>query len=341
MRGANCSFMVLIPKRKHPSKIHDYRLISLVGCIYKVISKILTNRLKEVINNIISKTQSTFIFGRYILDGILVANEIVDDGRSKKKEVVLFKVDFKKVYGCVDWNFLMYVMEKLGFPMKWCNWILECLSSSSISVLVNGSLTNEFKMSCGLKKGGSLSLSLFLFLIAVEAFNVMMKKAIELGKIKGYKFDVGSEIFSHLQYADDTLIICEKSWSNICTINGLIILFESMSGLKVNFLKSSIVGFNVPQNWLAEVANVLNCDTSSIHISYLRLAMGANSKRVDTWSNVINLVKSRLSSWKSKHLSVGGQIVILKSVLYAILVYFLSFFKAPTCIILKLESIFK
>ncbi|XP_058750205.1 uncharacterized protein LOC131623225 [Vicia villosa] len=103
-----------------------------------------------------------------------------------------------------------------------------------------------------------------------------------------------------------------------------------MSGLKVNFHKSSLVGVNVSQNWLLEAANVLNCGISSLPISYLGLPIGANPKRMETWSHVINTVKSRLSGWKNKHLSVGGRILILKLVLYAIPVYFLSFFKAPT-----------
>lgn len=80
-------------------------------------------------------------------------------------------------------------------------------------MLVNGSPTNEFKMGRNPRQGDPISP--FLFLIVAEAFNVVLKKTIDLGKFKGYKFDEGSERFSHLQYADDTMIICEKSWSNI------------------------------------------------------------------------------------------------------------------------------
>ncbi|XP_058783098.1 uncharacterized protein LOC131657751 [Vicia villosa] len=162
-----------------------------------------------------------------------------------------------------------------------------------------------------------------------------------MGKFQGYKFDEGNERFSHLQYADDTLIICEKAWSNIRCIKGVSLLFEAMSGLKVNFHKSSLVGVNVSHNWLLEAANVLNCGITDLPFVYLGLPIGANPKRMETWSHVLSTVKSRLSGWKNKHLSIGGRIVILKSVLYAIPVYYLSFFKAPTGIILKLESIFK
>lgn len=148
--GENCSFLVLIPKKTNPSKISDYQPISLVGCIYKVLSKVLANRMKKVIDSLISETQSALIVGRKILDRVLVANEIIDKARKNKKEVILFKMDFEKVYHFVDWNFLTFVMEKMGFHEKWCKLIQECLRSASISVLVNGSPTKEFYMGRGL-----------------------------------------------------------------------------------------------------------------------------------------------------------------------------------------------
>lgn len=119
VRGANSSFLFLIPKRKNPSKVSDYMTISLVGCIFKVIPKVLANRLKKAINKIISDTQSTFITGRQILNVILVANKIVvDEERRRKKEVVIFKVDFEKAFDCVDWKFWVFLIEKMGFPLK-------------------------------------------------------------------------------------------------------------------------------------------------------------------------------------------------------------------------------
>ncbi|PNX61152.1 receptor-like kinase, partial [Trifolium pratense] len=108
----------------------------------------------------------------------------------------MFKVDFEKAYDSVDWKFLDFVMSKMGFPEKWRKWISECLTSASISVLVNGSPTKEFIMGRGLRQGDPLS-----------HFLLLMRKAVELGRFDGFKFDRGDEQFTHLQYADDTLII--------------------------------------------------------------------------------------------------------------------------------------
>lgn len=106
MRGSNCSFIVLIPKKENPQKVSEFRPISLIGCMYKVLSKVLANRLRKVMNVLISYGQLAFIMGRQILDGILIANVVIDEAKRKKKEVVFFKVDFEKAYDSVSWSFL-------------------------------------------------------------------------------------------------------------------------------------------------------------------------------------------------------------------------------------------
>jgi len=90
-----------------------------VGSLYKILAKVLVNRLRSVIGLVISDSQSVFIKGRQILDDILVANEVVDEARKLQKELLLFKVDFEKAYDTVDWGYLDEVMIKMGFPPLW------------------------------------------------------------------------------------------------------------------------------------------------------------------------------------------------------------------------------
>jgi hypothetical protein len=118
-------------------------------------------------------------------------------------------------------------------------------------------------------------------------------------------------------------------------------LFEIVSGLKVNFHKSLLVGINTQLTWLEEAAEVLNCKVGALPFKYLGLPVGGDHRREGLWKPVVDAVRNRLSKWNNRHLSIGGRIVLLKSVLYALPVYFLSFFKAPSGIISKLESLFK
>jgi len=115
--------------------------------------------------------------------------------------------------------------------------------------------------------------------------------------------------------------------------------FEVMSGLKVNFHKSELVGVNVSRSWLLEVAAILNCKVATLPILYLGLPVSGDSRRLTLWDHVASRIKSHLSSWKSIHLSFGGRLVLLKFVLTSLHVYGLSFFKAPSGIISSIESL--
>ncbi|GJR95795.1 RNA-directed DNA polymerase, eukaryota [Tanacetum coccineum] len=148
--GANSLFFTLIPKVNNPTLITDFRPISLIGIHYKIIAKILANRLSKVIDKIVSKEQSAFIAGRQILDGPVILSEII---------------------------------ECFGFGNKWCSWIKACLNSSRASILINGSPTFEFSIKRGLKRGDPLSP--FLFILVIEGLHNAFEEAVGNGLITG------------------------------------------------------------------------------------------------------------------------------------------------------------
>jgi len=150
-KGINTTFISLIPKVDSPQKLNDFRPISLVGSLYKILAKLLVNRLRGVMGSVVSDSQSTFVKNRQILDGILIANEVVDEARKKQKDLMLFKVDFEKAYDSVDWGYLDSVLECMYFPVLWRKWIKECVSIATASALVNGSPIDEFPLKRGLR----------------------------------------------------------------------------------------------------------------------------------------------------------------------------------------------
>jgi hypothetical protein len=172
-KGLNSTFIALIPKIDSPQRLIEFRPISLVGSLYKILAKVLANTLRLVIGGVISESQTAFVKDRQILDGVLIANEVVDEARRSKKELMLFKVDFEKAYDSVDWGYLDDVMGKMSFPRLWRKWIKECVSTATASVLVNGSPTEEFPLERGLRLGDPLSP--FLFLLTAEGLNVLME----------------------------------------------------------------------------------------------------------------------------------------------------------------------
>jgi len=122
-----------------PQNLNDFQLISLIGCMYKVLVEVLANRFRVVIGIIVSESQSSFIQGKQVLYGI--ANEVVDKAKRMKREMLMFKVDFEKAYDSVDLKYLDSVMSHMNFPTLWWKWIFECVGTTTASVLVNGSPT--------------------------------------------------------------------------------------------------------------------------------------------------------------------------------------------------------
>ncbi|GKC03765.1 RNA-directed DNA polymerase, eukaryota [Tanacetum coccineum] len=193
----------------------DFRPTSLIGSLYKIISKLLANRLVTVIDGIVNEVQSAFIANRQILDGPFILNEIIHWCKAKKKQTMIFKVDFEKAFDSVRWDFLDDVLKKFGFGSRWCDWIQSCLKYSRGSVLVNGSPTSEFQFFKGLKQGDPLSP--FLFILAMESLHLSFQNVVNACLFKGVDLDSSLQL-SYLFYADDVVFLGQWCDSNISTI---------------------------------------------------------------------------------------------------------------------------
>ncbi|GKC02740.1 RNA-directed DNA polymerase, eukaryota, reverse transcriptase zinc-binding domain protein [Tanacetum coccineum] len=198
--------------------VKDFRPISLIGSLYKIIAKILANRLVVVLGDIVNEVQSTFVADRQILDRPFILNEVLQWCKLKKKHSIILKIDFEKAYDSVRWDYLDDVLRKFGFGEKWCGWIQECLRSSWGSVLVNGSPTEESQFFKGLKQDAGM-------------FNdIVLNSAMHL---------------SYMFYADDAVFMGQWSTKNIDTIIYVLKCFYRASGLSINLSKSSKVGGNM------------------------------------------------------------------------------------------------
>ena len=161
----------------------DYRPISLLGGLYKLLAKVLTNRLKKVIGNVVSSDQNAFIKGRQILDASLIANEVIDSWQKRGEKGLICKLDIEKAYVSINWQFLLKVIQKMGFGSKWMGWMWSCISTAKFSVLVNGVPARFFSSSKGLRQGGPLSP--YLFVMGMEVLSVLITRAVEGGFIYG------------------------------------------------------------------------------------------------------------------------------------------------------------
>nr|GEU65248.1 RNA-directed DNA polymerase, eukaryota [Tanacetum cinerariifolium] len=236
--------------------VKDFRSISLIGSVYKIIEKILSNRLVNVLGDIVSEVQSAFVANRQILDEPFILNEVIQWCKAKKKQTLIFKVDFEKAYDSVRWDFLDDVLCKFVFGDKWRRWIQCCLKSSRGSIIINGSLTIEFEFGKGLKQGDALSP--FLFILIMESLHLSFQRVVEAGLFHGVKLH-DTVTLSHLLYADDAVFVGQWSQLNISTLTHVLKCFHKASGLKINMCKSEILGIHVNNDYISRAAEDLGC----------------------------------------------------------------------------------
>ncbi|GJR80368.1 RNA-directed DNA polymerase, eukaryota [Tanacetum coccineum] len=308
-KGGNSSFIALIPKSPGAKLVKKIRPISLIGSLYKIIAKLLANRLVTVVGDLVNEVQYAFIANRQILDGPFILNEVINWCKARKKQSMIFKVDFEKAYDSVRWDFLDDILQNFGFGSRWRNWIQSYLKSSRGSILVNGSPTSEFQFYKGLKQGDPLSP--LLFILVMESLHLSFHNVTTAGL-----FNVES-----LYYY---------------TSSGL---FFRASRLRIDLHKSKLIGIAVDSFLVDDATNKIGCMAIKLPFSYLGINIGDRMSRIKAWDNVINNVLRRLSKWKMKSLSIGGRLSLLKAVLGSPPLYYMSMFKVPIQVLKKLESI--
>nr|GEX05119.1 RNA-directed DNA polymerase, eukaryota [Tanacetum cinerariifolium] len=258
----------------------DFRSISLIGCFYKIIAKILANRLSMVISDLISDVQSAFVSSCQILDGPFILNVLLSWCKFHKSKAMIFKVYFKKTFDSVRWDYLDGILSNFGFGTKWKGWIQGCLTSAMGSIIVNGSPTSEFKFHKGLKQRDPLSH--FLFILVIKSLHLSFNNILNAGLFKGFRID-DSLTLSHLVYADDAVFIGKWDRANVVTIVRMLKCFFMASRLQINIHKSKLMGIGVSHEEVKAAANIIGCSTFSTPFNYLGVKVGMSSSKRKSW----------------------------------------------------------
>ena len=197
------------------------------------------------------------------------------------------KLDLEKAYDHVNWEFLLYLIQRCGFFEKWRRWISFFISTIRFCILVNGSPCGFFQSSQGIRQGDPLSP--LLFVLVMEALSRLIDKSSGVGLLSC--FSVGGEVFapskiSHLLFADDTLIFCEANPDSLTYLRVILTCFEAASGLRVNLGKSELVQVGEMPH-LEALADILGCKTATFPMKYLGLPLGAHFKVQSIWDPIV------------------------------------------------------
>lgn len=235
----NQTVLVLIPKVANPQELTQFRPIALCNVLYKICSKVMANRLRRVLDDIISEERSAFVPGRLITDNVLIAYECVHYLRNKKgkKGACAVKLDMAKAYDRVEWEYLRAIMLALGFPVRWCELVMKCVTTVSFSVRVNGTLSPSFTPTRGIRQGDPISPYLFLLCAGLTS----MLKACGPARIsRGVRVGIHAPWISHLLFADDSTIFMQADRRSADRLAGILEDYHRGSGQMVNKQKAAV-----------------------------------------------------------------------------------------------------
>ncbi|CAM8958980.1 unnamed protein product [Rhodiola kirilowii] len=336
----NETLIVLVPKVKKVEKVEDFRPISLCNVVMKIVTKVLANRLKLVLPEIISQNQSAFIGGRLITDNILIAHEISHCMKAKTRQKTGFmslKLDMSKAYDRIEWKFLEKMMLQLGFAECWVKKIMLCVESVSYKVKINDHISNIIWPSRGLRQGDPISP--YLFLICAEWLTHTINMYREMGLLEGIRVGKRAPIITHLMFADDCMFFLKAKQESVTWISDVLRRYEAVSGQKVNYTKSEgVCSSNVDETFRRAMADRLQIRIVNEHSVYLGLPLIFGNKKVSLLRSVEEKILRKVGDWKYKLLSGAGREILIKSILQAIPLYAMSCFRIPISLCNKMAG---
>ncbi|XP_071674451.1 uncharacterized protein [Lolium perenne] len=318
----NMGVLSLIPKVPGANDIRQFRPIALINVIFKFVAKAYAIRLSPIAHRMISLTQSAFIRGRHIHEGILALQEIIHETKSKKLQGVFLKLDFEKAYDRVNWAFLREVLLRKGFEPGWVHRAIGLVSGGQTAITVNGEVGNFFRNGRGVRQGDPLSPLLFDFV--VEALASILDKAKEAGHISGLIPHLIPGGVSHLQYADDTIIMLQPDDLAIANLKYILLCFENMSGLRINFHKSEVMVLGGDETEGTRIANMLNCKRGTFPFTYLGLPVSDRALLASDWGPLTNKVAKRADPWMGKLMSSAARLTLINACLSSLPLHAMS-----------------
>ncbi|GKV15349.1 hypothetical protein SLEP1_g26146 [Rubroshorea leprosula] len=338
--GWNNCLISFIPKGKAPSSITQFRPIGLCNTSYKVISKILVNRLRPILDSLISPCQASFIPGRRGSDNVIILQELVYSFSKKTGKVgdLIFKIDLEKAYDCLEWSFIRETLLFFQFPPKIIDLIMSAICTSSVSVLLNGDRTEPFSPSRGIRQGDPLSP--YIFIPCMEFLALTITKASSLGYWKGCKAGRGGPLLSHLFFADDLLFIGKATKNNCLFLKSVLEFFSSRSGLKINPLKSYVFfSKNTPLTVREEICSVMGFLQKDSLGKYLGIPISSKRPCKQDYVFILDKVRAKLEGWKVRFFSLAGRITLINFVMASIPLFYMQSTMLPASILSELDKI--
>ncbi|XP_061993825.1 uncharacterized protein LOC133711745 [Rosa rugosa] len=328
---SNYTYLCLIPKIKDPKEAMHFRPIALCNVICRIGSKVVANRLKVWLPEIVSPLQSAYVPGRLISDNTLVANEaahFMHKLRNQEEGFFSLKLDISKAYDRLDWSFISAILTKLGFASQWIHIIMKCICSVTYSILLHGEPSPPITPTRGIRQGDPLSP--YLFILCGEGLSALISQAVSQRTIQGLTMCPQAPTLHHLFFADDSILFGSATDEECLHYKLLLDTYERASGQKVNFQKSSVVfSNNVLEDRQHHLAAILGVQCVKEHDKYLGLPMRVGRSKSAIFAYIKEKLTKTLVNWKAKVLSSAGKEILIKAVAQTMPLYAMNCYLLP------------
>lgn len=316
----NINKIALLPKSEDRSRVQNFRPISLLNTLYKIVAKVYANRMKPLLHYWILPSQTGFVPNRCILDNIFLAFEAIEWTLENNQELSMILLDFEKAYDRVNWTFLRHTMARMGFHATWIQQVMSLNENAAAAVIVNGEQSRTFNLQRSVRQG--CPLAPYLFLLTVDVLGQMLQHPTHI--VKGLQLPDNSHITNQM-FADDTLLFLDGTPDNLDRALTVINKFGAASGAKLNLHKS--VGLwlahrDRPWTW-GEEAGLKWLQPGEV-TRYLGYPFGLRIPQKEKDGKMLSQIRKHLLKWSAHPLSLAGRIMISNQVILSSIWYLAS-----------------
>eukprot|EP00253_Pinus_taeda_P020773 PITA_20773 len=327
--GTKSTFLALIPKETNPRSFDRYRPISLCNSSYKIVAKLLANRIKPLLQKLISPAEGGFVKGRQILDNVIQIQEALHSSHARKEQGMIIKLDMSNAFDRVNRSFLLRVLEAFGFSQEFINIIKACIENVWITPMVNGMPTDFFSATRGLRQG--CPLSPFLYILMADSLSRKLTQEQHRGTIPGIRIVQGASPVNRALFVDHSLLLGGASLRMAKAFKSILQKYCSVTGALIIERKSAVYGWNSDQQTIDRIASELGFKGYAEwdKIKYLGLPLTMGSNRNNLWEEVISKFNKKIAAWGGVWLSSGGKLTLIRSVLSTLPTFQASLLLAP------------
>ena len=323
--------ITLLPKKdKDRLLLKNWRPVSLLSTDYKLITKMLAMKLSSVLSDLIHHDQTAYIKGRYIGENIRTIDNAIEYCKQNNMSAILLLIDFEKAFDTIRWKFLMKVLKKFNFGNVFKRWIKIIYNEIQSTVMNNGYFSPYFNIYRGMRQGCPISAYLFIMIVEILATSIRNNKQIHGLKLKTREIKIS-------QLADDTTIFL-NSIESLQPVKDTLREFHICSGLRPNMDKTQafIIGKHIR---FKNTYNLTWCE-GPINTLGVSICQSPEDNYRYNYEPKIKKIKTILSMWKQRRLSLKGKITVLNTLAISILVYPCTNLETPDRVITEIDHLF-